>query len=89
MVKFKTPNSATLKLARRARAGSAEASAYGKLISQRKDDGGIWVALYLHFDALGSTVALTDDMEVVTDTYLYRPFGEVTPLTGTTGNVYT
>jgi RHS repeat-associated protein len=58
---------------------------YGLLVSQRQNDGG-WQTLYHHFDALGSTDALTDASEVVTDTYTYYAFGELKTSTGTTAN---
>jgi RHS repeat-associated protein len=46
---------------------------YGNTISQKRDTQ----RRYYHFDALGSTDALTDDTETVTDTYEYLAFGEV------------
>ncbi len=44
---------------------------YGDLVSQRRST----TTKYYHFDALGSTVALTDSNENVTDTYKYFAFG--------------
>jgi RHS repeat-associated protein len=41
-----------------------------------------------HFDALGSTLALTDGNEQVTDAYAYTAFGEVTETTGNTRNPF-
>jgi RHS repeat-associated protein len=37
-----------------------------------------------HYDAQGSTLAVTDDNQNVTDTFAYSAFGEVTERTGTT-----
>jgi YD repeat-containing protein len=37
-----------------------------------------------HYDAQGSTLAVTDDDQNVTDTFAYTAFGEVTERTGTT-----
>ena len=41
---------------------------------------------YYHFNALGSTLALTDGNENVTDTYNYYAFGESLTSTGSTTN---
>lgn len=57
---------------------------YGNLISQNR--GG--VDSQYHFDPQGSTLALTDDNQNVTDTYAYSAFGEVTEKTGSTGNPF-
>lgn len=57
---------------------------YGNLISQNR--GG--VERQYHFDSQGSTVALTDDNQQVTDTYTYTAFGEVTEHTGNTVNPF-
>ena len=59
--------------------------AYGAYISQHRDDS---QSSFYHFDPLGSTAALTDGTEMVTDSYLYTAFGEVLPGTGTTANPY-
>ena len=45
------------------------------------------VAEYYHADALGSTLALTDDSGVVQTTYAYEPFGNST-VTGTSANPF-
>ncbi len=58
--------------------------AYGPLISQRRDTESSFYA----FDALGSTAALTDDTQAVTDSYFYKPFGEVRSSSGTTQNAF-
>jgi len=58
--------------------------AYGDLISQRR---GSESSIY-HFDALGSTLALTDASQVVTDSAFYKAFGEAWTSTGTTKNSY-
>ena len=34
-----------------------------------------------HYDAQGSTLAVTDDNQTVTDTFAYSAFGEVTERT--------
>ncbi|QDT22402.1 RHS repeat domain-containing protein [Gimesia chilikensis] len=41
-----------------------------------------------HYDALGSTVALTDSSEVETDTYVYYAFGKIKSSSGTTDQPY-
>ena len=56
----------------------------GALIARVTDDD--W-KLY-HFDALGSTVALTDDSGDVTDTYGYDAWGNVVSQTGSTEQPY-
>ncbi len=43
---------------------------------------------YYHYDALGSTDALTDSTEVVTDEYSYSAFGKELASTGTTENPF-
>jgi RHS repeat-associated protein len=53
---------------------------YGNLISQNR--GG--VERQYHFDSQGSTLALTDDNQQITDTYAYTAFGEVSERIGTT-----
>ena len=57
---------------------------YGDMISQRRDGE----TSYYHFDGQGSTRALTDENEDVTDTYTYTAFGEEVSKTGTTENPY-
>jgi RHS repeat-associated protein len=42
-----------------------------------------------HFDRQGSTLALTDNRGVITDTYSYGPFGEPLTRTGETPNPFT
>jgi len=59
---------------------TTEPSLYGNVISQNR--GG--VDRQMHFDALGSTLALTNDAQQVTDTRAYSAFGETTESTGTT-----
>jgi RHS repeat-associated protein len=63
---------------------TTEPGLYGNLVSQNR--GG--VESQHHFDALGSTLALTDDNEQVTDTWAYSAFGEVTEHTGSTVNLF-
>ena len=55
---------------------------YGNLVSQRRST----TTKYYHFDALGSTLALTDSGENVTDTYRYFAFGRSLTSTGATVN---
>jgi len=45
-------------------------------------------AFYYHYDGLGSTRALTDNTEAVTDTYDYEAFGDLLSRTGFTDNNY-
>jgi RHS repeat-associated protein len=58
---------------------------YGNLISQRR--GGT-TSSYYFFDALGSTLQLTGSSGTVTDSYLYRAFGELINTSGSTTNAY-
>jgi len=55
---------------------------YGNLVSQRRST----TTTFYHHDALGSTLALTDTNENVTDTYLYYAFGGLLTSTGNTVN---
>jgi RHS repeat-associated protein len=59
---------------------TAEPGLYGNVISQNR--GG--VESQFHYDAQGSTLAVTDDNQNVIDTFAYTAFGEVTERTGTT-----
>lgn len=43
---------------------------------------------YYHYDALGSTKSLSDDLGAISDEYNYEAFGEVISQTGTTDNDY-
>lgn len=63
---------------------TTEPGLYGNLTSQNR--GGV-VSQY-HFDPQGSTLALSDDNQQITDTYAYSAFGEVTERTGTTVNPF-
>jgi RHS repeat-associated protein len=63
---------------------TTEPGLYGNLISQNRQGD----EHQYHFDALGSTLALTDDTQQVTDTNAYSAFGEVTERTGSTGNPF-
>jgi RHS repeat-associated protein len=59
---------------------------FGKLISQEitsETD-----TFFHHYDALGSTAALTDSSEVVTDEYSYEASGETATKSGATPNPY-
>src|SRR5712675_180626 len=53
---------------------------YGDVISQKRDG----VLRFYHHDGQGSTSSLTDSSGIVTDTYAYSAFGEVTERTGIT-----
>jgi len=57
---------------------------YGDLVSMRRAS----TTSFYHFDAIGSTRALTDGDEAVTDTYLYDAFGSLLASAGSTGNPY-
>lgn len=59
---------------------TAEPGLYGNIISQNRGE----VESQYHYDAQGSTLAVTDDNQNVTDTFAYTAFGEVTERTGTT-----
>lgn len=61
-----------------------EPGLYGNLISQRRAGQ----TSYYHFDALGSTRALTDENENVTDTYLNDAWGVEKEHIGTTVNPF-
>ena len=63
-----------------------EPNEFGKLVSQRQLQTGIWVQIYYAFDALGSTDSLTDSSAVITDTYTYFAFGLIKVRSGTTFN---
>ncbi len=60
-------------------------SGYGALLSQRR--GG--ATSFHHYDALGSTMQLTDASQSPTDSYLYRAFGEQSVLSGASPNPFT
>ena len=45
-------------------------------------------ARYYHSDPIGSSVALTDTAQVVTDSYAYDPFGTLANSSGTTSNPF-
>ena len=61
-----------------------EPALYGNQVSQRRSGA----TSYYHFDALGSTLQLTDASATVTDSYLYRAFGDLVTSSGTTTNPY-
>src|SRR5690606_23594588 len=54
------------------------------LISRHEDTE----TAYYHYDALGSTGALTDHAEVITDEYTYNAWGKELASTGTTENPF-
>jgi RHS repeat-associated protein len=52
--------------------------AYGNLVSQRvKLAPTTWATVFHHFDALGSTAAITSESAATANTYLYNAWGEV------------
>jgi RHS repeat-associated protein len=55
---------------------------YGDLVSQRRSS----TTSFFHFDAIGTTRALTDASQSVTDTYIMRAFGTYRATTGSTVN---
>lgn len=57
---------------------------HGHLIAQNRDGE----RSFFHFDAEGSTVALTDETGAVTDEYVYTAFGETLSASGTTENPF-
>jgi RHS repeat-associated protein len=59
-----------------------EPVAYGNLVSHRRGAA----TLIYHYDGLGSMDRLSDANGTVSDSYLYRAFGSVTTLSGTTTN---
>jgi hypothetical protein len=58
---------------------------YGSLVSQRRSGA----TSFHHFDALGSTDRLTSAAQAVTDSYLYRAFGQQSTLSGSSANRFT
>jgi RHS repeat-associated protein len=58
---------------------------YGDIVSQRRSG----ISSYFVFDPLGSTTRLVDGNHNVTDSYLFKAFGESLLSVGTTVNVYT
>jgi RHS repeat-associated protein len=65
-----------------------EPAEHGNLIAQRQLEGGVWVAIYHHFDLLGSTCDLTDSSAVITDSYTYFAYGDLVANSGTTVNPF-
>src|SRR5436190_10969341 len=63
---------------------TTEPGLYGNLISQNR--GG--VESQYHFDPEGSTLAVSDDNQNITDTFGYSAFGELTERTGMTVNPF-
>ena len=55
------------------------------LISKILPNGIAW---YYHYDSRGSTVAMTDAEENITDTYAYEPFGTLSNSAGSTKNPF-
>jgi RHS repeat-associated protein len=63
-----------------------EPAEYGNLVSRQDLLAG--VTSFYHYDALGSTAALTDPSEVVEATYSYHAFGDVAESSGTIENAF-
>jgi RHS repeat-associated protein len=62
---------------------------YGRLVSQYRKQGALWLPSYYHYDALGSTNQVTNASEVVQNEYVYFAFGEIrfeTPNPGVVNN---
>jgi hypothetical protein len=59
---------------------TTEPDHFGNVISQHRSGQ----SSFFHYDAQGSTLAVTDDNQNVTDTRAYSAFGETTEATGTT-----
>jgi len=57
---------------------------YGDLVSQRRSNA----TRFYHFDALGTTRALSDSAAAITDTYLYDAWGTVLASSAPTVNPY-
>ena len=57
---------------------------YGSMVSQRRDS----ITTFYHHDALGSTLALTNSSETVTDSYRFYAFGETLTSSGSTTNPF-
>ena len=57
---------------------------YGDLLSQRRSNA----SSFYHFDAIGSTRALSDDGESLTDTYAFEAWGSPCATMGDTPNPY-
>jgi RHS repeat-associated protein len=57
---------------------------YGDLVSQRRGDD----SRFFHFDAIGTTRALTDADQAVTDSYIHRAFGTYVSTAGDTLNYF-
>ncbi len=57
---------------------------YGDMVSQRRST----TTSFYHHDALGSTLALTDGNEAITDTYRFYAFGETLTSSGSTINPF-
>jgi len=57
---------------------------YGQIVSQRRSN----TTTFYHHDALGSTLALTNSSETVTDSYRFYAFGGTLTNSGSTINPY-
>ena len=61
-----------------------EPGQFGPTISQRRNGA----SHFFHHDALGSVVDVTDASESLTDSYLYKAYGELLAATGSTVNPF-
>ena len=59
---------------------TTEPDRFGNVISQHRDGQ----SSFFHYDALGSTLAVTDESQQITDTRAYAAFGETTESTSIT-----
>ena len=50
---------------------------FGGLASLRRLDGAAWTTDFFHYEALGSTCAITDGSESTQETYLYDAWGNL------------
>jgi RHS repeat-associated protein len=57
---------------------------YGDLLARRY----ITTTMFYNYDALGSTIGLTDDAKNLVDTYIYKAYGELIAETGGNYNPY-
>lgn len=65
-----------------------EPQQYGNLISQYRKGPTSSIASYYHYDALGSTQALTDESGDTTDVYIYDAWGNEVAAEGSTMNPF-
>ena len=61
---------------------------YGSLLSQSRKVSSVWTPSFYHFDALGSAAGLTNSSQTLTDSYLYKAYGELLAPSGSTTNAF-